>query len=364
MPLPRARLRRAESLLAHWQDGRLAFHNFAQRRAVAGDALAVPFLDFFDRWRTVPDAIRHFDAYSTASVRRTLRELLALGLLVTEGSPEADLDHRIARDWAPWLPEGAFHFATKDAAYVRMNWSRRRLLAALPATPQPPKVKTLRGARRVDLPRQPVPDSEFARVLKTRRTHREFSSRPVPLEALSQLLALVWGFTGHVDSSMFGRLALRTSPSAGARHPGEVYVMALRVQGLPRGLYHYHSARHRLEVVSRGASAAKAAQYCAHQDYAGRAAALFLMTAVFPRTMWKYHRPRAYRVVLLDAGHLAQTFCLTATWLGLAPFCTAALADTSIEKDLGIDGVRESILYVLGVGMPPDRRNAKADSPM
>jgi hypothetical protein len=36
--------------------------------------------------------------------------------------------------------------------------------------------------------------------------------------------------------------------------------------------------------------------------------------------------------------------------LGLAPFCTAALRDTLIERDLGIDGIRESVLYVAGVG--------------
>ena len=58
-----------------------------------------------------------------------------------------------------------------------------------------------------------------------------------------------------------------------------------------------------------------------------------------------------YRVVLLDAGHLCQTFCLVATWLGLAPFCSAALCDTMIERDLGIDGIHESALYVAGVGV-------------
>jgi SagB-type dehydrogenase family enzyme len=76
------------------------------------------------------------------------------------------------------------------------------------------------------------------------------------------------------------------------------------------------------------------------------------MTAVFERTMWKYPKGRAYRVVLLDAGHLCQTFCLVATWLGLAPFCTAALSDKLIEKDLQIDGINESVLYVAGVGYP------------
>jgi len=83
------------------------------------------------------------------------------------------------------------------------------------------------------------------------------------------------------------------------------------------------------------------------------------MTAMFPRTMWKYQHARAYRVVLLDAGHLCQTFCLVATWLGLAPFCTAALKDTLIEKDLAIDGIRESVLYVAGVGFPATSARAK-----
>ena len=128
--------------------------------------------------------------------------------------------------------------------------------------------------------------------------------------------------------------------------------MALRVKGLRAGLYHYHPTHHYLERLTTNPSRQKAWLYCARQDFVKNAAALFLMTAVFPRTMWKYHLARGYRVVLLDAGHLCQTFCLVATWLGLAPFCTAALKDTLIEKDLQIDGIRESVLYVAGVGLP------------
>ena len=135
--------------------------------------------------------------------------------------------------------------------------------------------------------------------------------------------------------------------------------MALRVEGLRPGLYHYHPAYHRLEMIRANATREKAWLYCARQDCAKKAAALFLMTAVFRRTMWKYDYARAYRVVLLDAGHLCQTFCLVATWLGLAPFCTAALKDTLIERDLGIDGIRESAIYVAGVGLPAISAPAK-----
>jgi len=76
---------------------------------------------------------------------------------------------------------------------------------------------------------------------------------------------------------------------------------------------------------------------------------------VFPRSQWKYEHSRAYRVVLAEAGHVCQTFCLTATWLGLAPFCTMALADSKIERALGMDGVTESVVYAMGAGVRPDR---------
>ena len=54
---------------------------------------------------------------------------------------------------------------------------------------------------------------------------------------------------------------------------------------------------------------------------------------------------------ILKAGFAA--FCLTATRLGLAPYSVMGLADSVIEKDLGIDGIRESVLYAAGVGRPP-----------
>jgi hypothetical protein len=73
--------------------------------------------------------------------------------------------------------------------------------------------------------------------------------------------------------------------------------------------------------------------------------------SVKPQTI--EYAPSGKSVVLLDAGHLCQTFCLVATWLGLAPFCTAALKDTLIEKELGLDVIRESVLYLAAVGTFP-----------
>ena len=356
-------LRRARCLFLYWRDGQLFFHNFARRLTVSGRPVTCEVLDFFDRWRTAQEAITHFAGYRQRSVHSALIQLVEHGLLLPKDSPEAEHDSRIAKEWSDWLPEGSFHFSTKDVPYVdRSEWSLDRLKSIMPKTAQPKFVKAAKAAKKVPLPARTFLDSEFIRVLIARKTHRRFSKQKLPLDAVSQLLSLVWGVTGYLYTPRFGKLFHKTSPSGGARHPGEVYLMALRVKGLRAGLYHYQPATHQLEMISTNASRQKAWLYCARQHFVRNAAALFLMTAVFRRTMWKYQHPRAYRVVLLDAGHLCQTFCLTATWLGLAPFCTAALKDTLIEKDLGIDGIRESVLYIAGVGFPAISARAKQRS--
>ncbi len=353
-------LRRAKCLFVYWRDGQLFFHNFVIRSTVAGRPVTCEVLHFFETWRTRQAAIAHFAHYTRSSVRLAVAQLVKHRLLLRKDFPEEIQDARIAKEWSAWLPQGSFHFSTKDTPYIdRSGWSSDRLKALLPKTPQPKILKTVNGTAKVSLPRHVLPDSEFIQVLMARKTHRRFSKQKLPLETVSQLLSLVWGVSGYLYSPRFGKLLHKTSPSGGARHPGEVYLMALRVEGLRAGLYYYHPAYHRLELIRANATPKKAWLYCARQHFTKNAGALFLMTAMFPRTMWKYHVARAYRVVLLDAGHLCQTFCLVATWLGLAPFCTAALKDTLIEQDLGIDGVRESVLYVAGLGLPPTRARVK-----
>jgi SagB-type dehydrogenase family enzyme len=95
-------------------------------------------------------------------------------------------------------------------------------------------------------------------------------------------------------------------------------------------------------------------RYLPTQFYYEGAAALLFFTAMFDRYQWKYETARAYRAVFIEAGHQCQTFCLMATDLGLAPFCSMALADREIETDLRIDGVSEAAVYAAGVGVRPD----------
>jgi SagB-type dehydrogenase family enzyme len=301
--------------------------------------------------RTIQKALFEFRSYSRDSVARAILQLIDAQLLLEHGSTEWKQDELVRLSWGPWLPEGGFHFITKDTPFVPWDWPLEEKIKTLPATRAPPQFKTTRGTHAIRLPSHEIPADTFFKTLHDRRTHREFARGDLSLENVSTLLQTTWGVQGYFDTEVFGKLPYKTSPSGGARHPGEVYLMALRVKGLEKGLYHYQAKGHRLARLPGRATPRMASVYCADQSYFGEAAALFIMTAVFARTMWKYGRARAYRVVLLEAGHLCQTFCLTATRLGLASFSTAALKDSLIEKDLGIDGISESVLYVAGVGL-------------
>ena len=199
---------------------------------------------------------------------------------------------------------------------------------------------------------QPLP-VPFEDALRERRTWRRFGRTPVPLEALATLLRLTWGVQHRACDDQGRGLVLKTSPSGGATHPGEVYVAAFNVGSLARGVYHYDAARHLLTRVRALARDAMPLRYLPGQPWYRGAAAVMLMTAVLARERWKYASPRAYRALLIDAGHLCQTFCLTATALRLAPFCSMALADSTVERDAGIDGSTEIAVYAAGVGMRP-----------
>ena len=192
----------------------------------------------------------------------------------------------------------------------------------------------------------------FPDVLLARRTWRRFSVKRLALEDLATLLGLSFGVQQWVRSRPRD-LPLKTSPSGGARHPIEGYVVVRAVQGLRAGVYHYAADRHVLEQVRGPVPLRRIAGYYPSSPYFAKAPVHVFLTAVFARQLWRYPYSRAYRAALAEAGHVCQTFCLTATWLGLAPFCLMGLADSRIERDLKIDGIAESVLYAAGVGHPP-----------
>jgi len=231
----------------------------------------------------------------------------------------------------------------KETKYDRHSLAGRRLdWSARPGT-----YKVYPDAPRLALPKPEVEGGPALwEVIARRRSRRSFTRRPLPLGMLSQLLWAAQGISAEVQG-----FELRTTPSAGALYPVETYVLVQSVAGVEPGVYHYDVRGHALELLSAGDPSVGASEAALSQHFTASANVVFVWTAVFGRSAWKYGE-RAYRYVYLDAGHIAQNIALAAVALGLGSCQIAALFDDEVNALLGVDGEAESVLYLTAVGRP------------
>jgi putative peptide maturation dehydrogenase len=219
----------------------------------------------------------------------------------------------------------------------------------------PPPFHSLGGRRTVhELPvvgrREGLYDA-----LASRKTTRGFDrGAAMTAEELATVLYYVYGCHGLAPMAGGSLMIKRTSPSGGGLHPIEVYPLVAGVDGIGPGLYHYNVRDHSLELVhalSQAEIGPTANEFVCGQAYFAAAHVLFVMTARFYRSFWKYRRnQKAYATLLMDAAHLSQTLYLVAADMRLGAFVTAAVNGANIEERLGIDGWTEGVLAVSGCG--------------
>jgi SagB-type dehydrogenase family enzyme len=215
---------------------------------------------------------------------------------------------------------------------------------------RPSPFKDYTGKKTIALPAPKTDDGPgIWDALRRRRSVRVYSQAPVTKQELSQLLWATQGMTAD-----FREYSLRAAPSAGALYPVETYVYANRVADLEQGIYHYDVRAHALQLLKPGNHAKEVAVGALDQDTASRAALVFIWSAVFQRSAWKYLE-RAARYVYLDAGHIAENLALAAEALGLGSCQIGAFYDNEMNAILDLDGVKESVIYMSSVGQPAKR---------
>ncbi len=208
----------------------------------------------------------------------------------------------------------------------------------------PAQYKRYPSAKQIALP-SPIPlTMSVQEALDRRRSVRDY--RPVPI-TLAQLSALLHAAQGITEPTY----PKRTAPSAGALYPLETYVVVHQVEDLEPGIYHYAVLDHALELISPGDKRREITLACLDQEHAHAANVVFVLSAIFQRERWKY-QGRAYRYILMEAGHVGQNIYLAATALGLGACAIGAFYDDHLNTMLGIDGEEEAALYVLTVGVP------------
>ena len=287
--------------------------------------------------------------------------LLDKGLLIGDGESHASLRERddAIREgyWRP-LSAVAHYFSRwsdtgvdEDARITR----HRSITDLVGEYGLPPPHLTERATHDARLRLPPARDSALDALFRKRATCRNFDTgTALTQDQLGDLLQRVLGCLAIVEVVPGAHGLKKAHPSGGGLHPLEPYLLIRRVAGIETGLYHYHAGEHALEPLSRlPADEAQrlAKKFVAGQEFFADAPVHVILVARFRRTFWKYrNHPKAYRAIVLEAGHVSQNLYLSATEAGMGAYVTAAINEIDIERAFGLDPLRESPIAVCGFG--------------
>lgn len=187
-------------------------------------------------------------------------------------------------------------------------------------------------------------------ILK-RRSDRDFSAQALSLEKLSKVLYLANGArpikTGdkvaNFDSVHFN------SPSAGGLSSTEIHVFVLNTDGIEPGIYQFDKFNNVLIAKKKGNFSTWLRTFGILQVEFAQAGAVIILSCQMARLAEKYAL-RAYRLGLMDVGHVSENIYLVAHALDLTVCATAGFVDSEINGALDFDGLDECALLVLGIG--------------
>ncbi len=171
-------------------------------------------------------------------------------------------------------------------------------------------------------------------AIASRRSRREFLPKPLSLEQIGQL---AWAAQGRGSGGRY-----RTTPSAGATYPLELFIVTVD------GLFHYRPAKHALEQLVDKDLREELCSAAWGQEFIKAAPVTFVFTAEFNRTTGHYGK-RGVRYVYMEAGHVAQNVHLQAEAMGLGSVAVGAFEDISVGKVLLLPDDLESI-YMVTIG--------------
>ncbi|MBN1138724.1 MAG: SagB/ThcOx family dehydrogenase [Anaerolineae bacterium] len=222
----------------------------------------------------------------------------------------------------PPLPPGDFY--PPDDLYPPATASQRHDPQALSAEVRPLPPPRLDGSMSLE------------ETLAARRSVRDYANKLLTWEEIGQLLWSMQGLTREWGG--------RTAPSAGALYPLETYVATAE------GLHHYEPAEHQVTASPQLGLRQALWEVSLKQDWIRLAPAVFIITAVYERTLSKYGQ-RAARYVHMEAGHAAENLLLQAVALGLGGVVVGAFYDDRVRTALNLPQDHEP-LYLIPVGHP------------
>jgi SagB-type dehydrogenase family enzyme len=220
-----------------------------------------------------------------------------------------------------------------------------------PATELGRMFREMGGAHGIVLPFAEDTGVSLREALNSRRSRRAFLPGNLTLEQLGTILSLAASAVGDGPPSpkvSGGPPAHRPYPSGGGLYPVEVLIYPANVAGISPAFYYYQVLAHRLIswAPAYGGSLTKLMA-----DHPVEAAAFFVLFFLdFTRLSLSRYGLKAYRLALIEAGHLAQNILLAVSALHLAALPLCGFDDEGLSHAAGLRYPEQPVVYVLVVG--------------
>jgi SagB-type dehydrogenase family enzyme len=229
---------------------------------------------------------------------------------------------------------------TASAYHRSTGYARHRMSPhTLDWANQPQLAKSYPHLKRVPLIQSDtLPAVDYFHLVQRACRNDRQSAATLDLNTVSMLFRLTQAVTArsmHSGQPFY----YRSVASAGALYPFELYLAVHRVDGLAPGVYHY-------DVFDFSLTALRGDAVPPIPPFGHGVAATVYISGIFFRSAWKY-RSRAYRYVLLDAGHLLENLRLASTALSVSFSVHLDFDDHRAGTLLGLDPQREACLAVI-----------------
>ncbi len=183
-------------------------------------------------------------------------------------------------------------------------------------------------------------NTSIENALLSRRSMRIFKPESLSIEEISQL---AWAAQGVNDPRGF-----RTSPSAGAFYPINLYIVTQNVENLPKGIYKYKAEEHELIQIASEENASQFFNSITTQYSLKNPAAIFIFSAKVEQIIASYGS-FGKKFLYMEAGHTTQNLYLQTTSLEIGTTMIGGVNEKEIRQALNMSSY-EHPLCMMPVG--------------
>ena len=185
-------------------------------------------------------------------------------------------------------------------------------------------------------------EKDFKSVLIARKSSRTFNKYKISLKEISTLLHYSTGFNKERHKKKY-------VPSSGGFHSVETFLIVLNSDEIEKGIYYFNAEKNVLKKIISGDFSTWLNNHVFFQKEYTHASIIILLGSDLGRLTEKYGE-RAYRLSLLDVGHVSQNLYLCASALNLNICASAGYIESEIEDVININNLETPTFLTLSVG--------------